>query len=83
VHDFSEENATSPPFLPESRDSGERGVRVGDALETARGLSGPFDIVFNDVDKLAYPDVVPLALRLLRHGGCSSPTMRSGTEGSG
>lgn len=42
---------------------------VGDALEVARGLSGPFDIVLNDIDKEAYPGTVEVALSLLRQGG--------------
>jgi predicted O-methyltransferase YrrM len=42
---------------------------VGDALALARRLEGPFDIVFNDVDKQQYPSTVELAARLLRPGG--------------
>jgi caffeoyl-CoA O-methyltransferase len=64
----------------ENRDTAERFFRkaglserivfhVGDALETARGLSGPFDIVFNDIDKQDYPRSVDVALPLLRSGG--------------
>jgi caffeoyl-CoA O-methyltransferase len=42
---------------------------VGDALEIARGQQGPFDIVFCDIEKDAYPVTVAEALRLLRRGG--------------
>jgi predicted O-methyltransferase YrrM len=42
---------------------------VGDALASARKLKGPFDIVFNDIDKKAYPESVETALALLRTGG--------------
>jgi predicted O-methyltransferase YrrM len=42
---------------------------VGDALELARMQSGPFDIVFNDIDKEYYPDSVDIAVPLLRPGG--------------
>jgi caffeoyl-CoA O-methyltransferase len=42
---------------------------VGDALAAARGLQGPFDIVFNDIDKESYPVAIDVALRLLRPGG--------------
>jgi caffeoyl-CoA O-methyltransferase len=42
---------------------------VGDALDTARGLSGPFDIILNDVDKKQYPESFDIALPLLRRGG--------------
>jgi caffeoyl-CoA O-methyltransferase len=43
--------------------------RVGDALQIARTLSGPFDIVFNDIDKEAYPASIAVAVGLLRPGG--------------
>jgi caffeoyl-CoA O-methyltransferase len=42
---------------------------VGDALKEAESLKGPFDIVFNDIDKDAYPRSIETALRLLRTGG--------------
>jgi len=42
---------------------------VGEALQIARGLNGVFDIVFNDVDKEAYPDSLEVALSVLRTGG--------------
>jgi caffeoyl-CoA O-methyltransferase len=46
---------------------------VGDALELARARLGAqpggFDIVFNDIDKLSYPESVPVAASLLRPGG--------------
>ncbi len=43
--------------------------QVGDALQIARELKGPFDIVFNDIDKQQYPESVEIAVRLLRPGG--------------
>lgn len=42
---------------------------VGDALAFARTLAGPFDIVFNDIDKAHYPESVSVAVSLLRVGG--------------
>jgi predicted O-methyltransferase YrrM len=47
---------------------------VGDAREIldreiARGDARPFDIVFNDIDKEQYPDVLERARRALRPGG--------------
>jgi predicted O-methyltransferase YrrM len=42
---------------------------VGEALGAARTLAGGFDIVFNDIDKRAYPESVPVAVSLLRPGG--------------
>ncbi len=41
----------------------------GDALDFAAHLTGPFDLILNDVDKEAYPDTIELAARLLRPGG--------------
>lgn len=41
----------------------------GDALELAASLEGPFDIIFNDIDKEFYPEVPERALSLLRPGG--------------
>jgi caffeoyl-CoA O-methyltransferase len=42
---------------------------VGDALEMAKTLTGPFDIILNDVDKEQYPKAFDLAIPLLRKGG--------------
>jgi caffeoyl-CoA O-methyltransferase len=42
---------------------------VGDALQSARAQKGPFDIIFNDIDKHAYPGSVEVAVPLLRSGG--------------
>jgi len=44
-------------------------VEVGDALEVLEREAGPFDIIFNDVDKKMYPRVFPLAIPKLRPGG--------------
>ena len=41
----------------------------GDALELADQLGGPFDIIFNDVDKEQYPAVIERVIPLLRPGG--------------
>jgi len=43
--------------------------REGDALQALEQVSGPFDIIFNDVDKARYPQVVHQASNLLRPGG--------------
>jgi caffeoyl-CoA O-methyltransferase len=42
---------------------------AGDALEVAARLNGTYDIVFNDIDKEAYPQTIDPAARLLRPGG--------------
>jgi predicted O-methyltransferase YrrM len=43
--------------------------RVGNALEIFASESGPFDLVFNDVDKEDYPKVINFAYERLRSGG--------------
>ncbi len=43
--------------------------RLGNALEIFRSLFGPFDLVFNDVDKEDYPTIIDLAFDRLRPGG--------------
>ncbi|MFZ5516952.1 MAG: O-methyltransferase [Candidatus Zhuqueibacterota bacterium] len=49
------------------RDSVE--FHVGHAQDILRKYDGPFDIIFNDVDKEQYPDTIDLALSRLRKGG--------------
>ncbi len=43
--------------------------RVGDALELLRAEEGPLDIIFCDIQKEAYPDVIEPARERLRPGG--------------
>lgn len=40
-----------------------------EAVETLRRMPGPFDIIFNDIDKEDYPDSLPVIKEKLRHGG--------------
>lgn len=42
---------------------------VGDARDVLAEAAGPFDVVFNDIDKEGYPDVLPLVRGKLRVGG--------------
>ncbi len=42
---------------------------AGDALTLMESKAGPFDIIFNDIDKHAYPEVPAKALPKLRAGG--------------
>jgi caffeoyl-CoA O-methyltransferase len=49
--------------------SGRITVRVGDALEFLSEEKDPYDIIFNDIDKIDYPRVVRLALPRLKSGG--------------
>jgi len=42
---------------------------VGEAIEVLRSQDGPFDIIFNDIDKHAYPASLPVVESKLRSGG--------------
>ena len=42
---------------------------VAEAVETLRQTEGPFDIIFNDIDKEGYPDALPVIKSKLRPGG--------------
>jgi predicted O-methyltransferase YrrM len=66
----SEDNAADAGRYLEQAGLGDRvRVEVGDALEIAPRAGGPFDIVFNDIDKHQYPRVPAIAARVLRPGG--------------
>jgi Predicted O-methyltransferase len=56
-------------FLARLGFSGRVDFRVGDALEIARKVDGPFDIIFCDMDKRAYSEAFQLSLPKLRRGG--------------
>jgi predicted O-methyltransferase YrrM len=42
---------------------------MAEAVETLRKTDGPFDIIFNDIDKEAYPASLPFIKEKLRAGG--------------
>jgi predicted O-methyltransferase YrrM len=42
---------------------------VAEAVDTLRQTQGPFDLIFNDIDKEGYPDSLPIIKEKLRHGG--------------
>jgi caffeoyl-CoA O-methyltransferase len=42
---------------------------VGEAVQTLRDTPGPFDLIFNDIDKAGYPDSLPVIEAKLRRGG--------------
>jgi caffeoyl-CoA O-methyltransferase len=42
---------------------------IGEAVEALRGADGPFDLIFNDIDKHGYPDSLPVIAEKLRPGG--------------
>jgi len=70
----SEENSRlARGFLGEAGMADRVRFEVGDAREILKtelkGSAGSWDIVFNDMDKEQYPDVLPLARTALRPGG--------------
>ncbi|HEY2548841.1 MAG TPA: O-methyltransferase [Candidatus Acidoferrum sp.] len=44
-------------------------VQVGEALELVKKTPGKFDLIFNDVDKHQYPEVLRAAMPKLKRGG--------------
>ncbi|MFQ5796229.1 MAG: O-methyltransferase [Candidatus Bipolaricaulia bacterium] len=42
---------------------------VSEAVQTLRETPGPFDLIFNDIDKPGYPDSLPVVKEKLRSGG--------------
>jgi predicted O-methyltransferase YrrM len=42
---------------------------VSEAVEALKKTEGPFDIIFNDIDKEAYPASLPFIKEKLRRGG--------------
>ncbi|MEW5941554.1 MAG: O-methyltransferase [Chloroflexota bacterium] len=43
--------------------------RVGEAVQTLRETDGPFDLIFNDINKEGYPASLPVIEEKLRPGG--------------
>jgi len=42
---------------------------VGEAVDLLKSTPGPFDLIFNDIDKTGYPDSLPVIAEKLRSGG--------------
>jgi len=42
---------------------------VGEAVETLKKSEGPYDLIFNDIDKEGYPGALPVIEQKLRPGG--------------
>jgi predicted O-methyltransferase YrrM len=42
---------------------------VGEAVQVLRATPGPFDLIFNDINKEAYPQSLPVITEKLRAGG--------------
>ncbi len=43
--------------------------RVAEAVQALRETPGPFDLIFNDIDKEGYPEALPVIADKLRPGG--------------
>jgi caffeoyl-CoA O-methyltransferase len=64
-----EAEAIARSFFARSPDGRKIDVRMGPALETLAGLTGPFDFAFVDADKGNYVRYYEAILPLLRRGG--------------
>jgi predicted O-methyltransferase YrrM len=64
-----ERAAEAAAFLERGGFRGRFRVEVGDALATLERTEGQFDLVFNDIDKERYPDVLEPVTAALRPGG--------------
>lgn len=71
VHtDFdAKQSAEARQLLDKAGLGGRVHYEVGDALEVIKKYPGPFDVVFIDVDKHAYPEAFELARSRVRVGG--------------
>ncbi|HEX5483406.1 MAG TPA: O-methyltransferase [Terriglobia bacterium] len=56
-------------YLRRAKVSGQVQILVGDALAMLKTTKGQFDLIFNDVNKTQYPQVLRLAPPRLRPGG--------------
>lgn len=65
----SERAREADAFLTRGGFAGRYRIETGDGLAIAEALTGPFDVVFCDIDKQDYPKALPVARRLLRAGG--------------
>ena len=61
--------ALARSYFARSPHGGKIEVRMGLALETLRGLAGPFDLIFIDADKVNYVNYYRRALDLLSERG--------------
>jgi predicted O-methyltransferase YrrM len=61
--------AQAATFLARGAFAARHRVEVGDAFAAAARETEPYDIVFNDIDKHAYPATLAIAQRLVRPGG--------------
>ena len=64
-----EAEAIARRYFAESPHGSKIDLRMGPALETIKGLTGPFDLVFIDADKPNYSKYYEASLALLKPGG--------------
>ncbi len=64
-----ESAAVARRFFAQSPHGGKIEIRMGPALETMAGLTGPFDLIFVDADKLNYVNYYRRAMELLSPRG--------------
>lgn len=68
--EYSAENITEArAYLKKAEVKTDIRFHQGDALKSASALTGPYDIIFNDIDKELYPETIAVAERLLKPGG--------------
>jgi predicted O-methyltransferase YrrM len=65
----SERAARAEAYLERGGFADRTRVLIGDALDIVERIGGEFDIVFNDIDKERYPEVLEHAEAVLRPGG--------------
>jgi len=65
----SENSALADKYLKRAGLREKVDIRTGNALDIIDGSEGEFDIIFNDIDKEFYPEVVGRARAKLRQGG--------------
>ncbi len=68
--DFSDENiAKGYEYFERLGAKGRITYMKGDAIESLKKTEGPFDIIYNDLDKHDYPKAFEAALPMVRSGG--------------
>jgi predicted O-methyltransferase YrrM len=65
----AKKSAEARQWLDKAGLGGRVHFEVGDACEVIKSYPGPFDVVFIDVDKHAYPEALELARSRVRVGG--------------
>ena len=70
LSDFEENNRSlAKTFFKKAGKDNMMEFKVGDALTLLKQETGPYDLIFNDIDKEFYPQVIEPVCSLLRKGG--------------